>query len=131
MSGYKTQYNNNYQKKSYNNNGSDSNGGTAKITSTKKSGCILEVNLNNQNLVLKGFWDNRVNGWKLFPYYDKTKTNPAFNKPKQAYQQGTDNYQKMQNEIMDDQLPQSEKEWLKSDFNPDEYEQQLSQNDYK
>ena len=73
MSGYKTQYNNNYQKKNYNNNGSDSNGGTAKITSTKKSGCILEVNLNNQNLVLKGFWDNRVNGWKLFPYYDKTK----------------------------------------------------------
>jgi hypothetical protein len=122
MSGYKTQYNNNYQKKSYNNNGSDSNGGTARITSTKKSGCILEVNLNNQNLVLKGFWDNRVNGWKLFPYYDKTKTNPAFNKPKQSYQQGND---------MDDQLPQSEKEWGKSDFNPDEYEQQLSQNDYK
>ena len=58
MSGYKTQYNNNYQKKSYNNNSSDSNGGTARITSTKKSGCILEVNLNNQNLVLKGFWDN-------------------------------------------------------------------------
>ena len=122
MSGYKTQYNNNYQKKSYNNNGSDSNGGTARITSTKKSGCILEVNLNNQNLVLKGFWDNRVNGWKLFPYYDKTKSKPAFNQPKQSYQQGND---------MDDQLPQSEKEWGKSDFNPDEYEQQLSQNDYK
>ena len=122
MSGYKTQYNNNYQKKSYNNNGSDSNGGTARITSTKKSGCILEVNLNNQNLVLKGFWDNRVNGWKLFPYYDKTKSKPAFNQPKQSYQQGND---------IDDQLPQSEKEWGKSDFNPDEYEQQLSQNDYK
>ena len=122
MSGYKTQYNNNYQKKSYNNNGSDSNGGTARITSTKKSGCILEVNLNNQNLVLKGFWDNRVNGWKLFPYYDKTKSKPAFNQPKQSYQQGND---------MDDQLPQSEKEWGKSDFNPDEYEQQLSQSDYK
>ena len=122
MSGYKTQYNNNYQKKNYNNNGSDSNGGTAKITSTKKSGCILEVNLNNQNLVLKGFWDNRVNGWKLFPYYDKSKSKPAFNQPKQSYQQGND---------MDDQLPQSEKEWGKSDFNPDEYEQQLSQNDYK
>ena len=122
MSGYKTQYNNNYQKKSYNNNGSDSNGGTARITSTKKSGCILEVNLNNQNLVLKGFWDNRVNGWKLFPYYDKSKSKPAFNQPKQSYQQGND---------MDDQLPQSEKEWGKSDFNPEEYEQQLSQNDYK
>ena len=122
MSGYKTQYNNNYQKKNYNNNGSDSNGGTAKITSTKKSGCILEVNLNNQNLVLKGFWDNRVKGWKLFPYYDKSKSKPAFNQPKQSYQQGND---------MDDQLPQSEKEWGKSDFNPEEYEQQLSQNDYK
>ena len=117
----KPQYNNNYPKKNFSNS-TDSNGGTAKITSTKKSGCILEVNLNNQNLVLKGFWDNRVNGWKLFPYYDKTKTNPAFNKPKQSYQQGND---------MDDQLPQSEKEWGKSDFNPDEYEQQLSKNDYK
>ena len=113
---YQTQ---NYQKKSYNNNGSDSNGGTAKITSTKKSGCILEVNLNNQNLVLKGFWDNRINGWKLFPYYDKTKTNPAFNQPQAPTHQ------------MDDQLPQSEKKWGKSDFNPDEYEQQLSQSDYK
>ena len=123
MTQFKSQYQTqNYQKKSYNNNSSDSNGGLAKITSTKKSGCILEVNLNNQNLVLKGFWDNRVNGWKLFPYYDKTKQNPAFNQPKQSYQQGND---------MDDQLPQSEKEWGKSDFNPDEYEQQLSQNDYK
>ena len=93
-----------------------------RITSTKKSACILEVNLNNQNLVLNVFWDNRVNGWKLFPYYDKTKSKPAFNQPKQSYQQGND---------MDDQLPQSEKKWGKSDFNPDEYEQQLSQNDYK
>ena len=58
----------------------------------------------------------------MFPYYDKTKQNPAFNKPKQSYQQGND---------MDDQLPQSEQDWGKSDFNPDEYEQQLSQNDYK
>ena len=68
----KPQYNNNYPKKNFSNS-TDSNGGTAKITSTKKSGCILEVNLNNQNLVLKGFWDNRVNGWKLFPYYDREK----------------------------------------------------------
>ena len=113
---------NNYPKKSYNNSSSDSNGGTARITSTKKSGCILEVNLNNQNLVLKGFWDNRVNGWKLFPYYDKTKTNPAFNKPQAPTQQ------------MDDQLPQSEQEWSQgsaTEFNPNEYEQQLSKNDYK
>ena len=123
MTQFKSQYQTqNYQKKSYNNNSSDSNGGTANITSNKKDGTILKVILNNQNLVLKGFWDNRVNGWKLFPYYDKTKQNPAFNKPKQSFQQGND---------MDDQLPQSEQDWGKSDFNPDEYEQQLSQNDYK
>ena len=117
MSQYKTQYNNNnYQKKNYNNSGNGSNGGTAKITSTKKSGCILEINLNNQNLVLKGFWDNRLSGWKLFPYYDKTKTNPQFNQPKQP-----------RNE-MDDQLPQSEQEWSQgsgTEFNPEEYEHQL------
>ena len=116
----KAQYNN-YPRKNYGNS-KDSNGGTAKLTKTKKDGLILVVKLNNQNLVLKGFWDIKYNCWKLFPYYDKTKTNPAFNQPKQSYQQGND---------MDDQLPQSEKEWGKSDFNPDEYEQQLSQNDYK
>lgn len=113
----KAQYNKgNYQKKSYNGNNSGSNGGQAKITSTKKSGCILEVNLNNQNLVLKGFWDNRMNGWKLFPYYDKTKSNPQFNQPKQR-------------DEMDDQLPNSEKEWIQgnaTDFDPEQYE-----NDYK
>ena len=120
--GYKPQYNNgNYQKKSYNNN-SGRNGGTAEMTSTKKDGVILKVILNNQNLVLKGFFDNRTKGWKLFPYYDKTKQNPTFNQPKQSFQQGND---------MDDQLPKSEQDWGKSDFNPDEYEQQLSQNDYK
>jgi hypothetical protein len=121
MSQYKTQYNNNnnYQKKSYNNSGSDSNGGTAKITSTKKSGCILEINLNNQNLVLKGFWDNRVNGWKLFPYYDKTKQNPTFNKPKPSYQPRQE---------MDDELPAHMQEFQNSpapdptEFNPDQLE---------
>jgi hypothetical protein len=113
------QYNNNYPKKSYNNSSSDSNGGTARITSTKKSGCILEVNLNNQNLVLKGFWDNRINGWKLFPYYDKTKTNPAFNKPKQTQQPRDD---------MDDKLPSHMQDFQNSpapeptDFNPEQYE---------
>ena len=111
------QYNNNgnYQKKSYNNN-SGSNGGTAEMTSTKKDGVILKVILNNQNLVLKGFFDNRTKGWKLFPYYDKTKQNPSFNQPKQP-----------RNE-MDDQLPQSEKEWSQGDateFNPEQYEQEL------
>ena len=120
MSQYKTQYNN-YPKKNFSNS-TDSNGGTAKITSTKKSGCILVIELNNQNLVLKGYWDNRINGWKLFAYYDKTKTNPAFNKPQAPTQQ------------MDDQLPQSEQEWSQgsgTEFNPNEYEQQLSKNDYK
>ena len=118
----KPQYNNNYPKKDFSNS-TDSNSGTAKITSTKKSGCILEVVLNNQNLVLKGFWDNRNGGWKLFPYYDKTKTNPAFNKPQAPTQQ------------MDDQLPQSEQEWSQGSataFDPNEYESQLSnKNDYK
>ena len=35
---------------------------------------------------------------------------------------------------MDDQLPQSEQEWSQrpaTDFDPQEYEQQLGQNDYK
>ena len=106
------QYNNqNYQNKS---NGSS--GGTAKLTTTKKDGCILVVNLNNQNLVLKGYYQGKTNEWKLFPYYDKTKTNPQFNHPKQ------------QHNDMDDQLPQSEKEWSQgsaTDFNPEEYENQL------
>ena len=112
----KAQYNNNYQS-----NSSGSNGGTAEITSTKKDGVILKVILNNQNLVLKGFWDNRNKGWKLFPYYDKTKQNPQFNKPKQYNQ-----------DSMDDQLPsspQSEQDWARgdsTDFNPDQYEQELS-----
>ena len=109
------QYNNqNYQNKS---NGSS--GGTAKLTTTKKDGCILVVNLNNQNLVLKGYYQGKTNEWKLFPYYDKTKTNPQFNQPKQSYQQ---------NNNMDDQLPQSEKDWSQSsgtEFNPEEYENQL------
>lgn len=115
----KAQYNNQYQKKSYNNNSSDSNGGTAEITSTKKDGVILKVILNNQNLVLKGFFDNRTKGWKLFPYYDKRKQNPSFNQPKQSYQQNND---------MDDQLPQSEQEWSQrpaTDFDPEELENQL------
>ena len=50
----KAQYNNGYQKKNYNNS-SDNTGGQAKIKSTKKDGVILEIILNNQNLVLKGF----------------------------------------------------------------------------
>ena len=120
MSQYKTQYNNQYQKRSYNNNNSsDSNGGTAEITSTKKDGVILKVILNNQNLVLKGFFDNRTKGWKLFPYYDKRKQNPSFNQPKQSYQQNND---------MDDQLPQSEQEWSQrpaTDFDPEELVNQL------
>ena len=116
----KAQYNNQYQKRSYNNNkSSDSNGGTAKLTTTKKDGCILVVTLNNQNLVLKGYYQGKTNEWKLFPYYDKRKQNPSFNQPKQSYQQNND---------MDDQLPQSEQEWSQgeaTEFNPEEYENQL------
>jgi len=117
----KPQYNNNsnYQKKSYNNSGSDSNGGTVEMTSSKKDGVILKVILNNQNLVLKGFFDNRTKGWKLFPYYDKTKQNPAFNKPKQVQQPRDD---------MDDKLPSHMQDFQNSpapdptDFNPEQYE---------
>jgi|TARA_Y100000004_G_C8771328_1_gene350861 hypothetical protein len=108
----KAQYNN-YQNKS-----SGSNGGTAKLTTTKKDGCILVVNLNNQNLVLKGYYQAKTNDWKLFPYYDKTKQNPQFNKPKPQFNQ----------EPMDDQLPDSEREWSQGDateFNPEQYEQEL------
>ena len=117
----KPQYNNNgnYQKKSYNNSGSGSNGGTAKLTTTKKDGCILVVTLNNQNLVLKGFYNSKSNEWKLFPYYDKTKTNPSFNQPKQSYQPRNE---------MDDELPAHMQEFQNSpapdptEFNPDQLE---------
>lgn len=112
MSQYKTQYNN------QNNSGNSSTGGTANIVSNKKDGTILKVVLNNQNLVLKGFWDNKLNGWKLFPYYDKTKTNPSFNKPKPQYNQDRPS-------DFDDQLPSSEQEWSQgsaTEFNPADYE---------
>ena len=52
-----------YQKQSYTSNNNNGSGGTAKIISTKKDGCILVVELENQNLVRKGYWDNRSNGW--------------------------------------------------------------------
>ena len=114
------QYNNNknYKKKSYNNSGSGSNGGTAKLTTTKKDGCILVITLNNQNLVLKGFW-GKNNEWKLFPYYDKTKVNPSFNQPKPSYQPRQE---------MDDELPAHMQEFQNSpapdptEFNPDQLE---------
>ena len=73
---------NTYPKKNYASSSTDSKGGTAKLQSTKKDGCILVIELDNQNLVLKCFWNNQLNGWKLYSYYDKTKTNPQFNKPK-------------------------------------------------
>jgi len=106
---------------SQNNSGDSSTGGTANITSNKKDGTILKVILNNQNLVLKGFWDNKLNAWKLFPYYDKTKTNPNFNKPKAQYNQPKPS-------DFDDQLPESEQQWTKgsaTEFNPEQYEQEL------
>jgi hypothetical protein len=34
---------------------------------------FLVINLNNQNLVLKGYYQGKTNEWKLFPYYDKSK----------------------------------------------------------
>lgn len=113
-----------YQKQSYTSNNNNGSGGTAKIISTKKDGCILVVELENQNLVRKGYWDNRSNGWKLFPYYDKTKKNPQFNQPRQPNH----------NNDMDDQLPQSEKAWLQkpnTDFDPDQYESELGESTYE
>ena len=50
---------NTYPKKNYASSSTDSTGGTAKLVSTKKDGCILVIELNNQNLVLKGFWNNQ------------------------------------------------------------------------
>ena len=91
--------------------------------STKKDGCILVVELENQNLVRKGYWDNRSNGWKLFPYYDKTKKSSI---------QST--RQPNHNNDMDDQLPQSEKAWLKkpnTDFDPNQYESELGESTYE
>tara|TARA_B100000214_G_C23860302_1_gene577734 strand:- start:296 stop:676 length:381 start_codon:yes stop_codon:yes gene_type:complete len=119
------QYNNNYQKKNYNNNyrsnSVDSNGGTAKLTTTKKDGCILVVTLNNQNLVLKGYYQGKTNEWKLFPYYDKRKQNPSFNQPKQSVQSHHE---------LDDNLPSHMKDFQDSptsepEFDPEKYEQEL------
>ena len=57
MSQYKTQYNNQYQKRSYNNNNSsDSNGGTAEITSTKKRWCYLKGYLKQSKFSFERFF---------------------------------------------------------------------------
>ena len=134
---YKTQYNdqnnqysgsNTYPKKTWNNprTSNDSNGGFAKFISTKKDGCILTVELNKQNLVLKGFFQSKGvvkdngSGWKLYAYYDKTKIKPQFNQPNPVQQNP-----------MDDQLPQGEQQWSQganvpnTDFDPKELEQEL------
>ncbi len=54
----KAQYNN-YPRKNYGNS-KDSNGGTAKLTKTKKDGLILVVKLNNQNLVFSCHSQKRI-----------------------------------------------------------------------
>ena len=111
---------NTYPKKNYPSSSSGSNEGTARLISTKKRGLILEVTLNNQNLVLQGFWNNGLNCFKLLPYYDKTKSNPQFNKPKYE-QQGNGE-------------PVHIQQWKKSpapdptDFNPAELDDELQGN---
>tara|TARA_Y100001937_G_C7062514_1_gene304423 strand:- start:714 stop:1070 length:357 start_codon:yes stop_codon:yes gene_type:complete len=108
---------NTYPKKNYGSSSTDSTEGTARLVSTKKRGLILEVTLNNQNLVLQGFWNNQLNKWKLLPYFDKTKSNPQFNKPKYE-QQGNGE-------------PVHIQQWKKSpapdptDFNPAELDDEL------
>ena len=126
MTQYKSQYNNRgynqSYKKNYNNNYQSSTNkkglGFATFTTSKSKGTVLKVEIYGQDLVMQGFWNGK-GGFSLYPFYDKTKSNPNFNKPKQSYQQEND---------MDDQLPQSEKEWSKgeaTEFNPTEYEHQL------
>ena len=111
----KGNYQNRNYSRNYNQSSTGSNSGSAKLISTKKDGLILAVELNNQNLILKGFWQSKGvgkdggSGFKLYPYYDKTKINPQFNKPKVV-----------QRDSMDDQMPNT-------DFDPNELEQQLNE----
>ena len=115
----KTQYRGNYQNQNYSNQnyrkGTDNSRGSAKFVSTKKDGCLLTVELKDQNLVLKGYYSSKGigkdggSGWKLYPYYDKTKSTSSYSNPPR---------QTVQRDPMDDQMPSD------TDFNPAELEQQ-------
>ena len=117
----KTQYRGNYQNQNYSNQnyrkGTDNSRGSAKFVSTKKDGCLLTVELKDQNLVLKGYYSSKGigkdggSGWKLYPYYDKTKPTPNYSNPPR---------QTVQRDPMDDQMPSDGN----TDFDPNELEQQ-------
>ena len=124
MAPFQPQYNRpNYPNRNYspkkNYNQSSGSRGSAKLINTKKDGCILTVETNDQNLVLKGYWSSKGvgldggSGWKLYPYYDKTKSKPNFNQPRQNVQQ----------DQMDDPMP-VEPPNDATDFNPNELEEQ-------
>ena len=119
----KTQYRGNYQNQNYSNQnyrkGTDNSRGSAKFVSTKKDGCLLTVELKDQNLVLKGYYSSKGvgkdggGGWKLYPYYDKTKPTPNYSNPPR---------QTVQRDPMDDQMPNDTKD-DGTDFDPNELEQ--------
>ena len=126
----KTQYRGNYQNQNYSsqyrghsvnyNKRSDNSRGSAKFVSTKKDGCLLTVELKDQNLVLKGYYSSKGvgkdggGGWRLYPYYDKTKPTPNYSNPPR---------QTVQRDPMDDQMPNDTKD-DGTDFDPNELEQQ-------
>ena len=107
----KTQYRGNYQNQYYSNQnyriGTDNSRGSAKFVSTKKDGCLLTVELKDQNLVLKGYYSSKGvgkdggGGWRLYPYYDKTKPTPNYSNPPR---------QTVQRDPMDDQMPNDTKD---------------------
>ena len=121
MATFQPQYKSNYQNQNYSNQnykkGTDNSRGSAKFVSTKKDGCLLTVELKDQNLVLKGYYSSKGvgkdggGGWKLYPYYDKTKPTPNYSNPPR---------QTVQRDPMDDQMPSDGN----TDFNPAELEQQ-------
>jgi len=122
MAPFQPQYKGNYPNQNYspkkNYNQSVGSRGSAKLINTKKDGCILTVELNDQNLVFKGYWSSKGvgldggSGWKLYPYYDKTKSkpNPKYSNPPR---------QDVRQDPMDDPMPNDA-----TDFNPQELEQQ-------
>ena len=64
MAPFQPQYNRpNYPNRNYspkkNYNQSSGSRGSAKLINTKKDGCILTVETNDQNLVLKGYWSSK------------------------------------------------------------------------
>ncbi len=114
------QYPRKYQNQNYSNQnykkGTDNSRGSAKLINTKKDGCLLTVELKDQDLVLKGYYSSKGvgndggSGWRLYPYYDKTKSKPNYSNPPR---------QNVRHDPMDDPIPNDG-----TDFDPQELEQQ-------